>query len=89
MTEKKHWSVRIAEAYGQREMPDYDTMEEAVSDLLQERETLQATIRDMGRMLGAMVVARRANNIDGVVSALDGFMSNSVTFTAAMPATVQ
>jgi histidinol-phosphate/aromatic aminotransferase/cobyric acid decarboxylase-like protein len=89
MNDKKHWSVRIAEAYGKKELPDYDTMEEAVSDLLQERETLRATIRAMGGMLGAMVVARRANNIDGVVSALDGFMSNSVTFTAAMPATVQ
>jgi hypothetical protein len=89
MIEKKHWSVRIAEAYGKKETPDYDTMEEAVADLLQERETLKATIKDMGGMLGAMVVARRANNIDGVVSALDGFMSNNAASVAASPATVQ
>jgi hypothetical protein len=78
MSHQEHWSKRLHDALSAQEKPSYELLEEAVQCLLQERQGLTATLTDMAKQVGRIVIARQAGSTDGVLSLIDTLIEKHV-----------
>jgi hypothetical protein len=78
MSQQEHWSKRLHDILVAQEKPSYELLEEAVQELLLERQGLTATLTDMAKQIGRIVIARKADSTDGVLSLVDTLIAEHV-----------
>jgi hypothetical protein len=83
----KHWAQRLHDVLCANEKPTYDLLEECVANLLQERQALTATLTDMSKQVGRIIIARKAGSTDGVLSLVDALIANRVVEVRPAPPT--
>lgn len=78
MSNTEHWSKRLQDVLSVNEKPSYALLEESVENLLLERQALIATLTDMSQQIGRIVLARKADSTDGVLTLVDALIANHV-----------